>query len=82
MKPKFCIVSTKSIHYEADERSKTHPGHGYPAYTEEVQEFRGFLSQEALLAEIRRLKDNRDDKFDVYELKPVAVTTETKITLH
>lgn len=25
---------TKNVHHEGDERSRTNPGHGYPAYTE------------------------------------------------
>ncbi len=29
------FVEDVYIHHEGDERSRTHPGHGYPAYTEE-----------------------------------------------
>lgn len=30
------VPNTRTIHHEGDERSRTHPGHGYPAYTETV----------------------------------------------
>lgn len=36
-----------SFHHEGDERSRTHPGHGYPAYTESgiETEYYFFLDQ-------------------------------------
>lgn len=34
----YLIVKRKTIHHAGDERSRTHPGHGYPAYTEEFDE--------------------------------------------
>lgn len=33
------IFDVKHIHHEGDERSRTNPGHGYPAYTETVNNF-------------------------------------------
>ena len=30
------IFKTEFIYHEGDERSRTHPGHGYPAYTETI----------------------------------------------
>jgi hypothetical protein len=33
-----------SVHHEGDERSRTHPGHGYPAYTEQFQTTRQFAT--------------------------------------
>lgn len=30
------VFTTKSIYHEGDERSRTHPGHGYGAYTETI----------------------------------------------
>ena len=43
---KYGVVLTRHINHEGDERSRTHPGHGYPAYTESVTEFRSFKSKE------------------------------------
>lgn len=44
-KPKFpqeehfaaLVFESHSIHHEGDERSRTCPGHGYPAYTETIK---------------------------------------------
>lgn len=30
------VFKTTSVYHEGDERSRTHPGHGYPAYTETI----------------------------------------------
>ena len=41
-KPHYAIIifDNKQIHHEGDERSRTNPGHGYPAYTENVNNFK------------------------------------------
>lgn len=31
------VFKSESIYHEGDERSRTNPGHGYPAYTETVR---------------------------------------------
>ena len=43
-KPHYAIIifETSHIHHEGDERSRTNPGHGYPAYTETVKHFKYF----------------------------------------
>lgn len=30
------VFDTQTIHHEGDERSRTNPGHGYPAHTETI----------------------------------------------
>lgn len=34
--PHFAILTFGSVHTAGDERSRTHPGHGYPASSESV----------------------------------------------
>lgn len=55
-KPHWAIVEIKTIHHEGDERSRTHPGHGYPAYDESVQIYRAFETRELWEAEIKYLE--------------------------
>jgi len=31
------VFTSQSIYHEGDERSRTHPGHGYPAHTEVIK---------------------------------------------
>lgn len=38
----YAAIITDTIYHEGDERSRTNPGHGYPAYTETVEKFHKF----------------------------------------
>lgn len=40
------IYKTQSVYHEGDERSRTHPGHGYPAYTEQINNFEHYVSED------------------------------------
>lgn len=44
--------TTTQVRHEGDERSRTHPGHGYPAYTEDIHS----LSYEAFPTESAALE--------------------------
>jgi len=37
------VYKTHSVYHEGDERSRTNPGHGYPAYTEEINAFEHYV---------------------------------------
>lgn len=44
----FVIVKATVIHYEGDKRSRTNPGHGYPAHTDHmVQVYEVFINEES-----------------------------------
>ena len=44
--PHFAIIEFSSIHIPGDERSRTNPGHGYPASTEPVVKYIAFTNEE------------------------------------
>lgn len=44
--PTYIIIQDKTIHHEGDERSRTYPGHGYPAWSETVQTVRYFKDED------------------------------------
>lgn len=46
---KYAVIVNYRVHHEGDERSKTHPGHGYPEWTENIQRFHPFDSEEAMI---------------------------------
>ena len=50
MEQKYGVVVERKYHIEGDERSKTHPGHGYPAHTDIFKELITFIDKEALEA--------------------------------
>lgn len=51
----WAIIQTTSVHIPGDERSRTNPGHGYPASTETFITYRAFVSQAEWETEIERL---------------------------
>ena len=55
----FGVIVEKNIHHEGDERSRTHPGHGYPAHTETVNEFIEFKNEDEFRHWIEREESNR-----------------------
>jgi hypothetical protein len=78
----YAIVKTGSIHIEGDERSRTHPGHGYPAETKNYIEYEVYLTKEKLLIAIKELDANRrSDDFKVLHVKPVTVNKTVTLDL-
>jgi hypothetical protein len=57
--PHWAIVSTTSITIPGDERSRTHPGHGYPEHTETFITYQAFTSEDEWLQEIETRTLNR-----------------------
>ena len=57
----FAIIEFSSIYIEGDERSRTCPGHGYPARNEPVSKYIAFTDQEEWANEVGR-RTKRDDK--------------------
>lgn len=55
--PHFAILKTASVHVEGDERSRTHPGHGYPARTEYYINYEAYLTREKWEAAIAELEN-------------------------
>ena len=52
--PHYAILEQRSISIPGDERSRTNPGHGYPASTEQVWDYIVFKDRESWEAEIKR----------------------------
>lgn len=65
--------------YEGDERSRTHPGHGYPAYTETVDTVTHYVTEDATAweEEVKALhfKKEKFVFFEVQKLEELIVTT-------
>jgi hypothetical protein len=72
------VFETTSIHHEGDERSRTCPGHGYPAYTEEIHTIKyiPFANHEALEKWVTAAEQKPEYGYDrkpVYQLVEVCV---------
>jgi len=80
---KYAVIKDRSIHHEGDERSRTHPGHGYPAYTETVHEIQEFKTKEEWLAWIER-EEKRDygkEKYTAIKYQLVNVSTKVIVDI-
>ena len=74
---KYGALTTTSIHHEGDERSRTNPGHGYPAYTEQVSTFVKFKDENDMKAWIQRRS-----RFETYTIiRYVELSVETEVTV-
>ena len=79
----FAVIIERTVQHEGDERSRTHPGHGYPAYTETVHEFKEFKTEAEFRAWIER-EENRKYGRTTYRaiaFKPVVVSTTINIQI-
>lgn len=75
---KYGVIYNVSIYHEGDERSRTHPGHGYPAHTENVETFKSFENEDLLKDWIRR---NKDKTYKVIKYEEVKVTLRLDVDL-
>lgn len=77
MSTKYAVILQESVHHEGDERSRTHPGHGYPAYTETYDVIKKFKDE----AELRKWIDYNHGKkqYTLIKYEEIPVTTEIKI---
>jgi hypothetical protein len=78
--PHFAIIRTTSVTIPGDERSRTHPGHGYPENTERFVTYRAFADRDEWEAEIRELS-NRQENFRALVVTPAKVITATSVTI-
>jgi hypothetical protein len=62
-KPHFALIlySSTSVHIEGDERSRTNPGHGYPAHTDTYDTFQHWvtLDREVLIAFVNEIEESQ-----------------------
>ena len=80
----YAIISetSTSVYHEGDERSRTNPGHGYPAYTETIKSIQYEVCK--TLEEVEALVKYYNGKgktFTVIEATPMAVETKIVVTL-
>lgn len=57
----YAIFESRSVYIPGDERSRTNPGHGYPASTEYFINYIAFLDEDSLMDYLKR-KDSTERK--------------------
>lgn len=74
-KTQYAVIHTDSIYHEGDERSRANPGHGYPAYTEQVEKIKIFSDKQTMIDWI-----SSRGKYDTYTaIKFEKLTVNTSI---
>ena len=63
----YAAIIESSYSVEGDERSKTNPGHGYPAHTVNYKEFKEFGSEDEMKEWVARQKSL------IYGAKPFKI---------
>lgn len=80
--PHFAIVEFSSYHVDGDERSRTNPGHGYPAHDVSTASYRWTLDRSEWENEVRGLAADRytHRQFVALEVRPAKITTAVKVS--
>lgn len=75
----WVIVKDGAVHHEGDERSRTHPGHGYPEYTERFVQIYELFENEQLFKDAlaSQVKEQRFGSPSVRGFKLIPYTTKT-----
>ena len=73
-------MTQKTIHIPGDERSRTNPGHGYPAHTQTYDCVEVFEDEDKLKDTIKRLTE-RKEKYTLYRGEEVNVTAGIVVNL-
>jgi hypothetical protein len=74
----FAIIKAETIHIPGDERSRTHPGHGYPAEDRQVITYTAYLDRQKWEDAITRLKNQPfAGEFKALHVRPAKITTKT-----
>lgn len=79
----WAIIQTDGVHIPGDERSRTNPGHGYPAHTQNYISYRAYLTEEKLMLAIKELEDTKYGKKDykVIKVTPMKVAINVSVAL-
>lgn len=74
------VTKTKTIYHEGDERSRTHPGHGYPANIETIKyvEYIRFKDTDELSEWIT---ENKNADYQIIQSTPVEVKTKVAVSV-
>jgi hypothetical protein len=79
----WAIVEIASVHIEGDERSRTNPGHGYPARTENYLNYEVYLTREKWVGAIQERETSKYGKraYRALEVKPVTPTISVSVSI-
>ncbi len=80
----YAIIVFSTITIAGDERSRTHPGHGYPAHSETKADYYATLNRDVWIEEIKRRQiatTNIRDRFVAFVADPVTIETKVVVSV-
>jgi hypothetical protein len=78
---KFAVIENKTLQHPGDERSRTNPGHGYPAYSESIEEFKEFKNEAEMQAYVEQMEKRTYGKaaYKIISFEELAVRTTVSV---
>mgnify|MGYP000510051357 CR=1 FL=1 len=77
---KYAAITTETAHIPGDERSRTNPGHGYPAHTVTHKTFTEFDDREEMVRWVEARTGRRFTRdFTIIKYEPVQVQERIEI---
>jgi len=72
--PHWVVMKFTIVHIPGDERSRTNPGHGYPASTETGVSYQAYFTEEKFLEAIRELEARtHGTNYVVFKSEPLTI---------
>ena len=78
--PHWAVVTYDSVYHAGDQRSIDHPGHGYPAYSEEIVKYQAFTDEEEWKETIRDY-EARNITYSAMKVLPAKITTDINVEI-
>ncbi len=76
----YAIITFSTRHVPGDERSRTNPGHGYPAHSVGESSYLAYGDKEAWKADIAEM-ERSGNPYVAAEVRPVKVKMQTSVTV-
>lgn len=79
--PHYMILKFESMYIPGDERSRTNPGHGYPAHHERIVKYEVYHTAERLQEAVKELEKSSSRKdYRVFRVTPLKVQTDIVVS--
>ena len=80
--PHWVILKFSSTYVPGDERSRTAPGHGYPAHSVPNVSYEAYLTEEKFLAAVQKLEEAEygHESYAALKVEPLKVTKTVSVS--
>ena len=77
----FAIIDSNSVYIPGDERSRTNPGHGYPASTEYFIIYRAFLKKDDLMLYLEKENPEKRKNFRILKIQSINLVETLSLSI-